>query len=320
MSNQTVSIIIPCYNGARFLRATLESALAQAHAPLEVIVIDDGSTDDSATLAGSFGAPVRVIRQLNQGESVARNQGIAEARGDYLMFLDADDLLQPDALEALLRSLGTGSGTVALMGHAPFSDDPTRPYATEMPPADAFFPRIMETNFGPPHCWLTPRAVVRATGGFATDMRYSEDWDFWCRVALTGAPLVAVPYAGALYRRHAASQVATGSVANKAVGHAGVMERLCQGLIQNKALLRQYGDDLFWNGWTALHRCRSLGVPWQDLAGLAHELDRLVKCGPELLRRRGFARLIRLLGVRWAETVRNLWLQRRPGNVATLPA
>ena len=77
----TVSIITPCYNGAPFLHATLQSALAQTHAPLEVIVVDDGSTDESAAIAEAFGTPVRVIRQANQGESVARNRALAEARG-----------------------------------------------------------------------------------------------------------------------------------------------------------------------------------------------------------------------------------------------
>lgn len=98
----SVSVIIPCYNGAPYLRETLESALAQTHTPLEVIVVDDGSTDDSAAIAESFGPPVRVIRQENQGESVARNRGIDEARGEWIALLDADDLWKPRKLELQL--------------------------------------------------------------------------------------------------------------------------------------------------------------------------------------------------------------------------
>src|SRR6187397_1072894 len=97
----TISIITPCYNGSRYIRETLQSALAQTHPPLEVIVIDDGSTDDSAALAENAGPPVRVIRQTNQGESVARNRGIAEARGSHVLFLDADDMLEPESLSRL---------------------------------------------------------------------------------------------------------------------------------------------------------------------------------------------------------------------------
>src|SRR4051812_13046945 len=95
----TISVVIPCYNGALYLRETLESALAQNYAPLEILVVDDGSEDDSAAIAESCGAPVRVIRQPNQGESVARNRGIDEARGDWVAFLDADDLWEPEKLE-----------------------------------------------------------------------------------------------------------------------------------------------------------------------------------------------------------------------------
>src|SRR5262245_21627849 len=112
----TVSVIIPCYNGAAFLRETVQSAVAQTHVPLEVIVVDDGSTDDSAAIADSFGPPVRVIRQKNQGESVARNQGVAASSGEYLMFLDADDLLAPNALATLIDAVRDVPQGVALMG------------------------------------------------------------------------------------------------------------------------------------------------------------------------------------------------------------
>jgi glycosyltransferase involved in cell wall biosynthesis len=100
----TVTVIIPCYNAAPFLRETLESVMNQTQLPLEVLVIDDGSTDDSAAIAESFDPPVRVIRQPNRGESVARNRGIDEARGVWLAFLDADDLWHPTKTETLLAA------------------------------------------------------------------------------------------------------------------------------------------------------------------------------------------------------------------------
>ncbi len=102
----TVSVVIPCYNGAKFIRETLDSVLAQTVAPIEVLVVDDGSTDDSAAIAESYALPVRVIRQTNQGESVARNHGIDEARGDWIAFVDADDVWTPNKLERQLEFTG----------------------------------------------------------------------------------------------------------------------------------------------------------------------------------------------------------------------
>src|SRR5262245_20179101 len=106
----SVSVVIPCYNAGRFLKETLESILAQTRPALEVIVVDDGSTDDSAAVAGAFGPPVRVLRQSNQGESVARNRGLDEARGDWVAFLDADDVWAPDKLERQLAAVEGSPG------------------------------------------------------------------------------------------------------------------------------------------------------------------------------------------------------------------
>ena len=98
-SGPSISVVIPCHNAAPFLRATIESILQQTRPATEVIVVDDGSTDDSAWIAASFGPPVRVIRQENRGESAARNRGIEAATGDWVAFLDADDLWLPTKLE-----------------------------------------------------------------------------------------------------------------------------------------------------------------------------------------------------------------------------
>ncbi|HND63118.1 MAG TPA: glycosyltransferase family A protein, partial [Opitutaceae bacterium] len=113
-----VSILIPCHNAARWLRPTLESALAQDWDQCEIIVVDDGSTDGSTALALEF-VPrgVRVIAQTNQGASAARNHAIREARGDYFQFLDADDLLSPGKIRAQLALLALRPpGSVATCG------------------------------------------------------------------------------------------------------------------------------------------------------------------------------------------------------------
>ena len=99
-----VSVIIPVYNGARYLRPALESVLAQTYPRFEVIVVDDGSTDDSGVIAQSF-HDVRYIHQSNQGVAAARNNGIEAARGEFLAFLDQDDLWTPEKLKLQMGQL-----------------------------------------------------------------------------------------------------------------------------------------------------------------------------------------------------------------------
>jgi glycosyltransferase involved in cell wall biosynthesis len=298
MSGVTVSIITPCYNGASYLRDTLESAVRQSTPPLEVIVIDDGSTDDSAAIAESFGPPVRVIRQTNHGESIARNRGLQEAAGSHVLFLDADDLLHPDALAHLAPALEGRPGVVALMGCAWFTTDPASPHAARELTHDAFYPDIIESNLGPPNCWLAPLELVRTAGGFAEEMRWFEDWDMWWRVGLHAAGLVSVPFIGARYRQHAASQLATTKADDRARGHATLLAGLFGAFLDLPALLAAHGERLYWSGWTALVRAREAGVPWAELTPLTGGLRQIARRGPASVTGSRSALLFRWFGAR----------------------
>src|SRR5919112_291203 len=103
-----VSVVIPCYNQAHFLGEAIESVLAQSYPNFEIIVVDDGSTDDTSEVAGRY-PKVRLVRQENQGLSGARNAGLARSEGEYVVFLDADDRLLPEALETGLEYLDAHS-------------------------------------------------------------------------------------------------------------------------------------------------------------------------------------------------------------------
>ena len=295
----TVTIVTPCYNGSRYLAETLRSAVGQSRPPLEIIVVDDGSTDHSATIAESFGPPVRVIRQENRGESAARNRALSEARGSHVLFLDADDLLESGALAEVTSAVRNKPGTVALMGCAWFTgDDPSAPHSTKTFPHTEFFPDIIESNFGPPNCWLAPVEVVRAAGGFAEDMRWFEDWDLWWRVGLHARGLVMVPYVGARYRQHAQSQLSTTRPDDRARGHAMLMARMSAALLERPSLLAAHGEQLFWSAWTAVVRAREAGVGWQELTPLTSQLQKIARRGPASVRASRSALLFRWLGVR----------------------
>lgn len=116
MFESALSVIIPVHNGERYLEEAIRSALAQTLPPTELIVVDDGSTDGSAAIARSFGAPVHVLTHANRGAAGARNAGAACATGDLLAFLDADDLWLPDKLARQVQALREDPSCEAILG------------------------------------------------------------------------------------------------------------------------------------------------------------------------------------------------------------
>jgi glycosyltransferase involved in cell wall biosynthesis len=112
MSKISISVVIPCYNAAEYIRDTIGVALLQSVPPLEVIVVDDGSQDESAAISAALGNQVRVISRDNGGAATARNTGVRVARGDWIAFLDADDVWMPDRLEKLSKIAETADSDV----------------------------------------------------------------------------------------------------------------------------------------------------------------------------------------------------------------
>lgn len=203
--NQSVSVVIPCYNGAPFLRETIESALAQTVPPLEVIVVDDGSTDDSAALAESFGEPVRVIRQPNQGESVARNRGIDEARGEWIAFLDADDLWAANKSECQLKTITTDD-IACCSSTRVFSESFTTERLGQAwnPQVHQLTPQHILSHGSPLH--ISSILVKReACPRFPSWTQYGEDAIFLIELLVSGGIAIASETLS-YYRRHANNQ------------------------------------------------------------------------------------------------------------------
>ena len=205
-----VSLIIPCHNAGRWLAGTLESALAQTWPATEILVINDGSTDESATVAQPFAARgVRVITQPNQGASAARNHGLRLARGEFIQFLDADDLLSPDKIARQVGLLqAKPAGSVASCAWGRFTTDWRTAAFTDMAVFRDFQPvdfLVLAGDTGVmmhPSAWLLPRAVAGRAGPWNEALSLNDDGEYFCRVLLaaTGVSHCADPAARSYYR------------------------------------------------------------------------------------------------------------------------
>ncbi|MGO8688254.1 MAG: glycosyltransferase [Thermoguttaceae bacterium] len=200
-----VTVVIPCFNAARFLRATLESALNQSHAPIEVLVIDDGSTDQSAAIAASYGPPVRVISQTNQGESIARNRGIEEARGSWIAFLDADDIWLPEKLERQITAVQPGVACIHT-NFLPFGTCHHVRDVSKVPAAKRYSLERLFLGRSPirPSTLMVPKSLPAR---FPTWTRFAEDAIYFVEVCRLGKVVLVEDFLTAV-RCHPASQSA----------------------------------------------------------------------------------------------------------------
>lgn len=197
-----LSIIIPTYNTTAYLKDAIQSCLDQPIPSLEIIVVDDGSTDDVAAAVARFPQVLLLRQPHNSGLSAARNRGASAARGEYLLFLDADDVLGSD----VTRFFAQGDGDVRLVGWT-MTDLIGQQLADHPPPRllpDPFH-ALLPFNRFPVHAAVIRRRCWSAVGGFNEGMAAHEDWDFWLRVALTGATFSTATGGRVLWRRREGS-------------------------------------------------------------------------------------------------------------------
>lgn len=205
-----VSIIIPLYNAQQWIADTITSALNQTWPRKEIIVVDDGSTDDSLTVAQSIDAPeLTVFTQENQGACAARNRAFKHATGDYIQYLDADDLMAPNKIEAQVRRLEREPPrTVAYAPWGVFDENPAdadfdtsnqtwRDYAD---PVEWLVTWAFGNGGARPHAWLTPRCLVEEAGPWNESLRINQDGEFFSRVLLRSNGIAFCPDTEVYYR------------------------------------------------------------------------------------------------------------------------
>jgi glycosyltransferase involved in cell wall biosynthesis len=204
----SVSVVIPCYNQARFLPDAIGSVAAQQLGEpltIELIVVDDGSTDDTARVATGLGA--RVIRQRNRGLSNARNAGLTAARGDLVVFLDADDMLTHDALATGAAAFASRPDLACVLRHCVLMDAAGQLLPTDPPDIvrpDIYAELLHRNITWTPGAAVFRRAEVLGAGGFAPDVSPASDYALYLRFARAGR-LEYQHMPAALYRQHGAS-------------------------------------------------------------------------------------------------------------------
>lgn len=259
----TVSVIIPAFNAEKFLRETLESALGQTVPPLEVIVVDDGSTDGTVALVERFRGAVRLLRQANGGVARARNAGAAQAKGEWLAFLDADDVWLPGKLERQMASadaalIHTDRYNIGVLDGLPAVHGDLQPLVD----GDVFSALLIGGNVITTSSVALRTEVFRDLGGFDEDPRLlAEDWDLWLRVAERHAiracrePLVR-------YRLHAAGLSRNPAKMNRArlliVGRALALPR--GAALPAMERRRIWSETHRTNGWDAARHGRRLSA------------------------------------------------------------
>lgn len=190
-----VSILIPCYNAQAWLAETIESALAQTWSNKEIIIVDDGSKDRSLAIAKEFEPRgVKVIAQQNIGASAARNRAFQAAQGDFIQYLDADDLLAPDKIKRQVQLLvGENSDYVAAGEWARFYKTPSealftpQPLWADMSPVEWLVCTWEGNLMMHPAAWLIPRQIAERAGFWHESLSLNDDGEYFCRVILASA-------------------------------------------------------------------------------------------------------------------------------------
>lgn len=201
-----VSVVVPCYNSAEYLRETIESVAAQTLRALEVILVDDGSSDGTRGLIGDLiaGNPglIRAVFQDNAGQAAARNRGVAMARGDYILPLDSDDLIAPRMLEVCAAVLDAEPETALV-----YTDREEFGDRAAFVQAGVFALDRLKYFNQLPYCALYRKSMWRAVGGYRVNVSGFDDWDFWIAAAALGLRAHYEPGAFLKHRRRGDSQM-----------------------------------------------------------------------------------------------------------------
>jgi len=255
ISAPLISVIIPLYNAERYIAACIASVLNQTWPNIEIIIVDDGSTDNSLAIAKEFESDkVQVFSQKNKGASAARNKGLSVAQGDYIQFLDADDLLKNDKLSVAFESISSHTNAISVCPVIHFNDE-NESQLQQLKPSeyelqfyksnDDPFEFLMnlygaENDRGgmiPLHCWLTPTELIEKAGQWNESLTVNDDGEFFCRVVLQSQHIVFTDKTVCYYRKH------NNSTSLSAGKNIAALNSQYEAILLQKTHLMQYAPD-----------------------------------------------------------------------------
>jgi len=265
-----VSTIIPVFNRPRLLEDAVSSVLGQDYRPIEVIVVDDGSTDSTpqaAALLAQEHSEIRIITQRNAGAGVAREAGRLAARGEFLQYLDSDDVLLPGKFAAQVNALsmrpecGVGYGYTRFR-HADGRIEPS-PWKGSGRKVETMFPSFLQSRW-----WDTPTPLYRASlcqsAGPWTNLRLEEDWEYDCRIAALGVKLAFCETFVAEVRDHHDGRLSSddpfepGRMAERARSHELILGHARRaGIMSDAPEMRHFARELF----LLARQCGAAGLP-----------------------------------------------------------
>lgn len=214
-----ISVVIPAYNAGAYIGEAVESVRRQGQAIREIIIVDDGSTDNTSEVVANLGNDIRYIKQENAGPSAARNLGIHLATSPLIAFLDADDVWTENKTSAQMAVFHTYQDVGLVASDMAETDSRGRVVTPSVlaahdllgffqdlggAPVPQALRRLVEKNFIPTGTVIAKRKLLLDLGGFKTDIRYGEDLELWARIA-SRSPIVCLPYVHMLRRQHGAN-------------------------------------------------------------------------------------------------------------------
>lgn len=246
-----VSVIIPYFHQAHFLRSTIESVLQQTYRHFELVVVDDGSTDKPSKVTASYPG-IKLIRQSNQGVSAARNTGFRESAGEFVVFLDADDLLLPDALRIGVDALQSHQEAAFVYGYGRFIDASGNPLRSprQRRVTRNHYNQLLKINY----IWSVGAVMFRRTyvDGFRLGIEGCDDWDLYLQITKNN-PIHCHHKTIYLYRRHGSNLSNQGELMVRAA--LAVFREQLETVRGNKKLESLCQKQIyFYERWLAGHR------------------------------------------------------------------